>query len=67
MCTFCGYACCQNCTKKTRPYPKSGDSQITTLRGHQTIALKKHKGTICKECDRKFFVKEHIEQQYTEI
>lgn len=67
MCTFCAYACCNQCTKKSRPYPKSGDGQTSTIRGYQTIILRKKRGEICKECDRKFFVKEQVESQHKEI
>ena len=44
-CQFCGKAACEKCTKKTRPFPNS---------------VKKDRGTCCKLCDRKFFIRNMI-------
>lgn len=52
FCTFCGYSADSACSKKTRIYPGSEPDPET---GKQT-----QRGTICKLCDRKFFIREMI-------
>lgn len=46
-CTFCGFANCVKCTKKTRLYP-------------QQPAGQKERGKVCKLCDRKFLIKDMV-------
>lgn len=58
MCTFCGYACCPECTIKTRPYP------LSALDSNKKRSLR---GTICKMCDRKFFVKSLVDTKMKQI
>ena len=52
-CTFCGLSNCKDCTKKTRIFPNSQPDPET---GKRT-----KRGTICKMCDRKFFVKSIVQ------
>mmetsp|Transcript_15212 Transcript_15212/g.14786 ORF Transcript_15212/g.14786 Transcript_15212/m.14786 type:complete len:127 (+) Transcript_15212:377-757(+) len=49
FCQYCGFACCKVDLYKTRPYPKNN------------LGYSK-RGDICKVCDRKFFVKEMINE-----
>ena len=59
MCTFCAYYCCKACTKKQKPFPMASVDPVTKL--------KSERGTICKLCDRKFFVHKKLQQKLTEI
>ena len=58
LCTFCSLSACKECSKKVRPYPQSLKDEN-----------KRHmvKGTICKLCDRKFYVKKMITASLTMI
>ena len=57
-CTYCGLSNCKACTQKTRIYPNSqvDESGVRTSRG-----------TICKLCDRKFFIKNIVRASSKEI
>ena len=56
-CTFCSYGGCKDCTKKTRYFPDSRqDGGVHELRG-----------TICKLCDRKFFIHKQVSQTNKDI
>lgn len=57
MCTFCGYGACDNCSKKKRYYPQSEVKN----------GLHESRGTICKLCDRKFFIRKHVESTRKKI
>jgi hypothetical protein len=59
FCTFCGNSACLNCCKKTRLYPESIKDQKT---GRPTA-----RGAICKLCDRKFFIRELVNETLTQI
>lgn len=52
FCTFCGRSACEKCTKKTRLFPESYKDPAT---GKPT-----KRDTICKLCDRKFFIRELV-------
>jgi uncharacterized protein YlxW (UPF0749 family) len=58
LCTFCSLSACKNCALKTRPFPQSSKDEY-----------KRHtaKGTICKMCDRKFFIRKMINAQLVMI
>ena len=51
---FCGLPNCKPCIVKTRPFPKSNDDY-------------KNRGSVCKVCDRKFYVKEMVKTSKTKI
>jgi len=57
LCTFCGYGACDNCTKKKRFHPLS---EIKN-------GLHESRGTICKLCDRKFFIKKLVDSTRKDI
>lgn len=59
FCTFCGLSACQDCTKKTRIYPKSDKDPET---GKQSL-----RGVICKLCDRKFFIRDIVSRSMQQI
>ncbi len=57
LCTFCGYGVCENCAKKKRPFPLSEvKNNLHDLRG-----------TVCKLCDRKFYIKKIVDKAKIEI
>ena len=57
LCTFCGYGACENCAKKKRPFPLSEvKNNLHDLRG-----------TVCKLCDRKFYIKKIVDKAKIEI
>lgn len=57
MCTFCGFGACENCSKKKRFYPGSDIKN----------GLHELRGTICKLCDRKFFIRKLVDKTSKEI
>ena len=59
FCTFCGFSNCENCCKKTRIYPQA---QLYEISDKQT-----KRGLICKQCDRKFFVKNMVSSSVQKI
>jgi hypothetical protein len=57
MCTFCCYGACENCSKKKRFFPFSEvKNKLHELRG-----------TVCKQCDRKFFIRIMVDGTKREI
>jgi len=44
---FCGGPYCKTCIIKTRPFPRNNPEY-------------KNRGSICKICDRKFYVKDMV-------
>lgn len=56
-CTFCGLGACENCTKKKHYYPQS----------EMKNGIHESRGTICKLCDRKFFIYKMVEATRKEI
>ena len=64
FCQFCGLSACQECTKKTRIFPGQvmGNSTRETVKED-----KRERGTICKLCDRKFFIKEMMTKSMKDI
>ena len=58
-CTYCGLSNCKPCATKTRIYP---NSQVDHETGKRT-----ERGTICKLCDRKFFIKDIVRASSKEI
>lgn len=57
LCTFCGYGACKDCTKKERFFPLS----------EVKSKLHEQRGTVCKLCDRKFFVRGMVDITRKEI
>ena len=57
FCEFCTRANCKNCCEKTRCYPKA----IPNKKGEVK------RGTICVLCDRKFLVRDMLEDAHKEI
>ena len=57
LCTFCGMGACENCSKKKRPFP------LSDKKG----GLHELRGTICKLCDRKFYIRKVVEKARIEI
>ena len=58
-CTYCGLSNCKDCSKKTRIYPQCEVDHETGKR--------KERGTICKLCDRKFFIKDIVQNTSKQI
>ena len=59
-CQFCGISNCKNCLKKTRKF--FVDEKKSKITG-SSILDKAEVGKICKLCDRKFFIREMLEQK----
>lgn len=73
QCHFCALSYCSKCRYKTRPYPKNQNQKMKragTLTSKKEAKKEKdneERGEICKVCDRKFFIKEIVEDKNLQI
>lgn len=74
QCHFCALSYCSKCRYKTRAFPKANKAlrKTETLRGTTKESKKdkdsqEDKGDICKVCDRKFFIKEMLQDKNLQI
>ena len=68
-CHFCGMSNCKNCMKKTRKFcarKSRRTNSVSNLNGSKK-ETPPERGSICKLCDRKFFIKDMVKGTFKEI